>query len=246
MLELGSALDPGRKRIESVNQDAIGILRPDFFNWHSPLLVVADGMGGYRGGEVASQLVVRNISSCYRRSRRDLPPLHVLQDGVILSHKALRKKAAEDANLEKMGSTVVAVVVKGGHIYLVNVGDSRAYIINRQGVRQISFDHSLVGEQIRQGVITEAEGRRHPRRNVLTMSISAQRERLEMYSGIFPWRQKEILVLCSDGLWGPVTEEQIQATVLTLPPRLAAQRLVDLANENHGPDNISVIVARYA
>jgi protein phosphatase len=203
-------------------------------------------MGGYKGGAVASRLVVENILSCYQHARRDLSPLHVLQDGVRLAHKMLRQKAAEDPDLEKMGSTVVATVVKGNQIYLVNVGDSRAYIINRQGVRQISFDHSFVAEQIRQGLISEAQGRTHPRRNVLTMSISAQRERLEMYSGMFPWQQKEILVLCSDGLWGPVTESQIQSAVLELPPRLAAQKLVDLANQNHGPDNISVIVARYS
>lgn len=246
MLELGSALDPGRKRASSENQDSIGIVKSDLFNWHPPLLIVADGMGGYNGGAIASRLVVQHLSAGYLKSRRDISPLHALQAGINTAHFALRQEASKDPNLAQMGSTVVAVVIKKEKIYLANVGDSRAYIINQNEVKQISYDHSLVGEQLRMGLITEAEVRTHPRRNVLSMSLSAQREQVDMFTGMFVWRPKDILVLCSDGLWGPVVEAQIQAVVMEFSPRVAAQKLIDLANTNQGPDNISVIVARYS
>lgn len=246
MLELGSALDLGRKRAGKENQDSIGIVKPGLFNWRPPLLIVADGMGGYQGGALASRLVVQHLSAGYLKTPPTTSPLQALQFGITNAHHALRAEASRDLRLAQMGSTVVAVVIKGENVFLANVGDSRAYIINQNEVKQISYDHSLVGEQLRLGLITEAEVRTHPRRNVLTMSISAQREQVEIFTATFTWKPKDILVLCSDGLWGPVVEPQIQAVVTELPPRLAAQKLVELANSNQGPDNISVIVARYS
>jgi serine/threonine protein phosphatase PrpC len=164
---------------------------------------------------------------------------------VSASLSALKQRASQDPALGRMGSTVVAAVLKGRNIYLINVGDSRAYLVNKQQVRQISYDHSLVGEQLRQGIITEADVRHHPRRNVLSMSISAQREDITTYTNMYEWQSGDRLVLCSDGLWGPVTEPQIQAVVLEYGPQQAAERLVYLANANQGPDNISVIVASF-
>jgi protein phosphatase len=143
-----------------------------------------------------------------------------------------------------MGSTLVAAVIDETHISLINVGDSRAYLINAAGMRQISYDHSLVGEQLRRNFITEAEARSHPRRNVLSMSISAKRDQVDSYRAEVSWQPGDCLVLCSDGVWGPVSERQIQAAALKYAPQAAADRLVALANANQGPDNIAVIVAR--
>lgn len=243
MIEIGSAIDPGRKRIASKNQDSLCVVRPSFFNRRPPLLVIADGMGGYEGGSVASQIVVSSFSDVYQRSSPSLPPLQVMQAGVAAALAAMKQQAARSEALSRMGSTVVAVVIKDGSIHLVNVGDSRAYLINPRQCRQISYDQSLVGELLRQGIIGEEDVRTHPRRNVLNMSISAQRETVSTYSNIFPYQPGDRLVLCSDGLWGPVTEPQIQAVVLEYHPQPAAERLVQLANTNQGPDNISVIVA---
>lgn len=247
MIEIGSALDPGRKRIASKNQDSLCVLRPRLLNlnWGPSLLVVADGMGGYEGGAVASQAVVGSFSQAYRQAKAGAAPLQTLQAGISIALQELKNLATENTVLERMGSTVVAAILKGRSIYLVNVGDSRAYLINDKSVRQISHDHSLVGEQLRQGLITEADVRTHPHRNILSMSISAQREQVDTFTGVFPWQPGDHLVLCSDGLWGPVTEVQIQAVVLEYRPQQAAQKLVALANTNQGPDNIAVIVARH-
>ncbi len=248
MIEIGSALDPGRRRIGKQNQDSLCVIKPSLFYNRPPLLVIADGMGGYEGGAIASQLVVSSFQNAYERDYKHAgsggSPIEMLQSGIEASLSALRQQAAQDDDLSKMGSTVVAAVLKDNNIYLINVGDSRAYLMNDHQVRQLSYDHSLVGEQLRQGIITEADVRHHPRRNVLSMSISAQREDVQAYTCTVAWQPGDFLVLCSDGLWGPVTEAQIQAVVLEYRPQQAADRLVFLANANQGPDNISVIVAR--
>jgi PPM family protein phosphatase len=243
MIEIGSAIDPGRKRIASKNQDSLCVIRPTLFNRRPPLLVVADGMGGYEGGAVASQLVVSSFADVYQRSGPTIPPLQVLQAGVAAALAAMKQQAERDQALSRMGSTVVATVIKERSIHLVNVGDSRAYLINPRQVHQLSYDQSLVGELLRQGIIGEEDVRTHPRRNVLNMSISVQRDQVSTYSSVFEYQPGDRLVLCSDGLWGPVTEPQIQAVVLEYRPQQAAERLVQLANTNQGPDNISVIVA---
>jgi protein phosphatase len=191
-------------------------------------------------------LVISSFSAVYEQSNGRVPPLQLLQAGVTASLHAMRLRASQDVSLVKMGSTVVAAVLKGRNIFLINVGDSRAYLVHERQIRQISYDHSLVGEQLRQGIITEEDVRRHPRRNVLSMSISAQREEITTYTCASEWQPGDVLVLCSDGLWGPVTEPQIQAMVLEYRPQQAADRLVFQANANQGPDNISVIVARYS
>jgi PPM family protein phosphatase len=245
MIEIGSALDTGIRRSGKENQDAICVMRLDESNGEAALLVVADGMGGYDGGAVASRQVIDNFSNAIRNAGGDVDPLQALQTGITSSLQALKQHAKNNPNLLKMGSTVVAAVTQGSKVHLINVGDSRAYLINQHSIRQISFDHSLVGALLRQGQIDEEEARVHPRRNVLSMAISVQREQVESFSTVIDWQPGDVLVLCSDGLWGPVTQGAIQAAVLEFPPQQAAEKLVQLANNNMGPDNISVIVARF-
>ncbi len=244
MFEIGSALDPGRKRSAGKNQDSLCVLKPAN-SGRLPLLVIADGMGGYEGGAIASQLVTSSFADIYQQANDSIPPLQTLEAGVSASLNAIKRYASQNPALAKMGSTVVAVLLKEQTIYLINVGDSRAYLINEKQIRQISYDHSLVGEQLRRGLITADELRSHPRRNVLSMSINAQREAVATYTNVFTWQPGDSVVLCSDGLWGPVADLQIQSAVLEYRPQQAAERLVQLANDNQGPDNISVIVARW-
>lgn len=244
MVEIGSALDPGRRKLNGPNQDSIGVVRPIASLSRAPLLVIADGMGGYAGGAVASRLVVECFSRVYLHSAENADPLQILQTAAQASLQALKDKAGQDDRLARMGSTVVAAIVAEDAVHLLNIGDSRAYLVNRQSIRQISYDHSLVGEQLRRGLITEAQVRVHPRRNVLSASLHAQRTSIDSFVGVFPWQSDDLLVLCSDGLWGPVTEPLMRTAVLQHPPQQAAERLVSLANANFGQDNISVIVAK--
>ena len=143
-----------------------------------------------------------------------------------------------------MGSTVVSAVLEKNILYIGNVGDSRAYIINQGDFRQVSWDHSFVGELVRQGAITPDQAHEHPKRNILTMSITAQRPEIDPYVYKFDLKDSDAVLLCSDGLWGSVSTEQIYTTVMGNRPQKAADMLIEMANNNSGPDNISVIIAR--
>jgi PPM family protein phosphatase len=240
---IGSALDTGLKRRGSQNQDALGLVLPGFFNRRPPLLVIADGMGGYQGGEIASRLVVQTIKKVYCQTELQENPFEVIQKGILAAHQAIRTRGLRNQTLSSMGSTIVVAVLTQDKVYLANVGDSRAYLVNQEGIRLLSYDQSLVGEMVRQGIITPVEARTHPYRNRLNMSISVGRESLEIFTAVFDCKQDDVIVLCSDGLWSTVSEAQLQTVVLELPPQQAAEKLVALANTNQGPDNISVIVA---
>jgi serine/threonine protein phosphatase PrpC len=127
---------------------------------------------------------------------------------------------------------------------LLNIGDSRAYIIRSRKTLQISQDQSWAAAQVRAGVLTEQEARAHPNRNRLTMAITAKRSEIKSYATRLELEPQDIVLLCSDGLWGVVPETLIQAAAIELPPQAAADKLVALANQSKGPDNISVIIAR--
>ena len=244
MLEIGQAIDVGIKRKDSENQDALLVLHGKMVNQHPSLLVVADGMGGYDGGAIASRLVVESFSKTYISSAAEQDFSKILLKCTYEAHKAIIEAGFDNPQLAWMGSTVVSVVIAGGALFLVNVGDSRAYLVNQKEIKQINWDHSLVADEIRKGNLTDKEARFYPQRNVLTMSLSARRYDIEPYLSSQQFNHGDIVVLCSDGLWGPVSEEQIRKTVLKNSPQAAAEKLVQLANQNGGPDNISVIVAR--
>lgn len=250
MVTIGWALDPGIRRRARENQDAIAIHPLEESaavqeNGRPVMLVVADGMGGYEGGAVASSHVVKSFSDIYHRLAESASPLAALEQGMADAHASMRRLAVQEPRLMQMGSTVAAAIIQGSKIYLLNVGDSRVYLISHQAVQQISFDHSYVGEAVRRGFISETDARSYPNRNVLTMAISVQREQVEPFSGVFEWQPGDRLLICSDGLWGSVSEEQIRQVVMALPPQEAANELVRLANANQGPDNIAVIIAQY-
>lgn len=239
--EFGSACEVGRKRRDQPNQDALDIvLAPQ----HPPLLLVADGLGGHRGGTTASQLVIQ----VFRQQFLQTPPpedyLSLLHTCARKAHMAVRVRGAQDAKLGDMGSTIVAAVLGEGQVYLLNVGDSRAYVLRGEKIIQISQDQSWVGEQVRAGLLTPQQALRHPKRNRLSMAITAKRTEIKPYSREFRLKRDDILVLCSDGLWGAIPETLIWAAVNELPPQQAADKLAALANQSGGPDNISVVVAR--
>jgi serine/threonine protein phosphatase PrpC len=244
MLEIGTALDVGLKRKDHENQDSLRVVQPTLFNRKPPLLIVADGMGGYMGGATASKTVVDVMEREYQKARKDTSMIDVLYNAVLSAHRKIHDLAQQKPELGLMGSTVVAAVIDGDMLYLVNVGDSRAYLINPQRIQQINWDHSLLADEIRNKRLTLEEARDYPHKNVLTMSLSAQRNEIEPFTMQHRLENNEHLLLCSDGLWGVVTEAQIQAVVLQFPAQRAADKLVQMANANQGPDNISIIIAR--
>ncbi|MBR6089622.1 MAG: serine/threonine-protein phosphatase [Anaerolineaceae bacterium] len=243
---IGAATDPGIKRKNKPNQDSIGVVPYDPEDAKNPLLILADGMGGYSGGEVASSLAVSVISSIYQDGLTDPGRIgSLLEECICEAHKAISKRSEENEMLSSMGSTIVLASPGPDSVWVANVGDSRAYLISPNGqIRQISYDHSLVMDQVRAGIITENEAQVHPRRNVLTMSLSGKRSTVTPYVAEIPWQEGDYVLICSDGLWGTVSEAQIGYIVTSLEPQDAAEKLIRMANFNQGPDNISVLIVR--
>ena len=248
MLTVGSFSHAGLKRKDHPNQDAFETCLPGLFNPHPPLFIVADGMGGYNGGEIASQLVVKTIKEFYRHQPRGSADIQtILKKAIFKAHEAVINYAFEHEAMIQMGSTVVVAVIVEKKLYLGNVGDSRAYLINRKEIKSVSYDHSLVAELVRSGIVSPEEARVHPRKNVLSMSISAQRQTIEPYLAemeIDP--DEDQLLLCTDGLWGVVPEKEIQETVIHMAPQRAGRQLIDLANHYQGPDNITAVLVKMA
>jgi serine/threonine protein phosphatase PrpC len=243
--EFGVACDIGRKRKSEPNQDTVKVVLPNPGEpWHPPLLLVADGMGRYFGGAIASQSVVRTFGQVFKQAEHPANYPLLLDRCVQAAHQEVRAQGAKDEKLAHMGSTLVAVVLNGPHLYSLNVGDSRAYILRNKIMRQVSEDHSWAMAQIRAGVLSEQEARSHPSRNRLLMAITAKRTEVKSHKAAEMLEPYDVILLCSDGLWGVVPESLIFATANELPPQAAADKLVKLANNSKGPDNISVIIAR--
>lgn len=243
--EFGFASDVGRKRKGEPNQDTAEVILPDAGgNWHPPLLIVADGLGKHFGGAIASQLVVQTFKREFKQSKHPANYILLMEKCARQAHNALRMRGIKEPKLANMGSTIVAVALDEQRLYLLNVGDSRAYIMRGNDIKQISQDQSWVAEQVRAGILTEQEARTHPNRNRLNMAITAKRPEIIPYSSEEKMGNNDIIVLCSDGLWGVIPETLIWSAVSELPPQVAARKLITLANNSQGPDNISVIIAR--
>ena len=225
-IEVGSALDIGRVREK--NDDSI-LVDP-------PLYIVADGMGGHRGGDVASQLALETIEELASEGRGTLP------DHVRGANRAVWDRSVEDERLSGMGTTLTAAQVDGATALIAHVGDSRAYLLREGKLRQLTTDHTLVERMVKSGEITEAEADVHPHKNVLTRALGTDEE-VEVDEDTIALLDGDRLLLCSDGLTGMVTEDQIQAILENSDqPQQAADRLVKAANRAGGIDNISVVV----
>lgn len=227
-LRHGGVTDTGNVR--AVNQDQ---LLAD-----GDLVAVADGMGGHRAGEVASRLAVETLRDAFVAD----PTAEGLVAAVHAANAAVWERSESDLDLRGMGTTLVAVALVGASLAVVNVGDSRAYLLQDGRLRRLTSDHSLVAELVRAGQISEDEARTHPRRNILTQVIGAAPE-LEPYVGEAVPQRGARLLLCSDGLFNELDEPQIAAILAAEPdPTDAAARLVAAAKQAGGTDNITALV----
>ena len=236
---------PGVRRRQRPNEDAILLLAPEGEeqNHWPPLIAVADGMGGYGGGALASQTVLQTLADFYRQNAGQMPWEQLLETAIQEAHQEVRRQGVQQ-QLPDMGCTLVAALLFPRHFIVANIGDSRAYVLREGRLVQVTQDHSVVAQLVREGEITEYEALHHPHRNRLTQSISARRPSVHPDIQQEPWNPDDQILLCSDGLWGVVPESVLQEILRDLPPEESVQRLVALANHFQGPDNISVIVAR--
>jgi protein phosphatase len=240
--------DVGRKR--SHNEDSY-LIDDDL-----RLYVVADGMGGHAGGGTASRIAVETIDREIRSSWKsresaflsqagleDSPLPDVLRSAVEEAHGAIFRAAQDDLRLQGMGTTVISLLVKDDHALFAHVGDSRAYLVRGDLIQQISEDHSWVNEQIKAGMITPEEARHSRYKNVITRSVGFEEEVKVDVMGLVA-EPGDTFLLCSDGLANMVEDPELRDAVKKFPLEELPQRLIDLANERGGDDNITVIVVR--
>ena len=231
-MNIASRTDIGLVR--SSNQDALLICAEK----HA-LYGVADGMGGHNAGDVASRMTVQLLPKMLKGSR---PQEKKLRSAVEMVNKLIFNEQRKDASLNGMGTTLTVLWEDEDRLLLAHVGDSRAYCLHEGKLQQVSEDHSVVGELVRNGVLTEEQARVHPFRNVITRAVGTERD-IEVDVTVLEKVPGDLYLLCSDGLYEYVTNEQMQDILLEMPLEQAADELLRLALKGGGGDNITVLIA---
>ena len=206
------------------------------------LLIVADGMGGHRGGATASRLATETVKAQYLGSDTN-DVASALQDSLTRANARVYSESQANAELRGMGTTTSALVVREGDAWFGHVGDSRIYLIRGGEIRQLTDDHSLVATMVREGLLTSEEAENHPRRNVLQRSLGVSEEVEVDVRGPLQVQEGDVFVLCSDGLHGVVKLDEI-LEVAQMPIAQAASEYVRRALDRGAPDNVTVIVAK--
>jgi PPM family protein phosphatase len=236
-MKLRHSADTDVGKTRDHNEDSFGVGAAEQAERLGDLLVVCDGMGGHAAGEVASKIGVETILSIYYGEASE-DRAHVLEQAFEQANEQIYARGNGS-----MGTTGVAALLLHDALHIANVGDSRAYLIRDGEIRQISRDHSFVGDQVAAGLITADQARSSPHRNVITRALGYQ-------SGVtvdlfrWPLQIDDIIVLCSDGLHGLVTDAEIARIAGEATPDDAVHQLIDLANSRGGTDNITVAIAQ--
>jgi serine/threonine protein phosphatase PrpC len=205
------------------------------------LVVVADGMGGHMAGEVASQTAVNTVAVVYQRAQGT--PGEALDEAFREAHKSIRKLAAENQAMMGMGTTCTALAIVGNEAWAAHVGDSRLYLVRGDDIYQLTEDHTAIMELVRQGLLTFEEGEHHEERNLLVRAMGTKPE-----LSIMRWpepmdvRPKDAFLVCSDGLHNLVNDSEMMAVVKAAPPKEACRKLIQMAKQRGGYDNITVAV----
>jgi protein phosphatase len=232
-----------RGSVRERNEDYYGIFDPETEELKEKrglLVVVTDGMGGHFAGEEASRMVVEVMGEIYY-SRPEDTALEALD---YAFREANRRVFDHVGNGKKgtAGTTCTSIVLFQDIFHIAHAGDSRAYIVRDGRMRQLTEDHSVVGEMVQRGLIDREEAARHPRRNVLTRAVGLHGEVVpDIYEAI-PLEKGDKLLLCTDGLFSMVTEDVIESTVIGNEPQQACKGLIDEAKKNGGEDNITAVV----
>ena len=248
----GGLTDIGMLREE--NQDHLGDFEPaSSARMLGRLLIVADGVGGHRGGRVASGMAVETLAEAYFSEENEvtLSPgsAPTIEDRLVRSFRETNDRifarAQQDPAVHGMASTCTALVLYAGRVFVAHLGDSRAYLVRDGRIRQLTTDHSLVQERVDAGLLTAEEARTHADRNIITRSLGFEPEiEPEVLKPPIAIQPGDRYVLSTDGLHGVVTDDEIAEAVQRFEPAEACHRLVAAANASGGPDNITVQVLR--
>jgi len=233
-LVFAAATDVGRMREN--NEDS--------YLSSKPVAAVADGMGGHSAGEVASAIAIEELATLGDRGpwENETAATDDLKQAILRANRRIREMAAGDRKLNGMGTTLVALLEDGDMVHVANVGDSRGYLLRQGELSQVTVDHSLVQELVDDGRLSPEDAERHPQRSVITRALGIDPE-VEFDLFTYKLQVGDRLLLCSDGLSDVVEPKQIRNVLLRVrDAQKAARQLVTVANEQGGPDNITVIV----
>jgi PPM family protein phosphatase len=244
-VELASLSDVGCQREN--NEDRYSYWEPanDLeFPIKGRLAIVADGMGGYEGGQEASRIAVEAIEEVYANGALGNPRSWLLE-GFQAAHQRIQGYADKYPDLQGMGTTSTAMALIDHQLYYAHVGDSRLYLVRGSSISRLTHDHSYVSRLVENGVLRAEEAESHPQRHILTAALGAgasvtpdcPAEPVKLEPG-------DVLVLCTDGLWGLLTESEIQTAVAGKTAAEICDHLVDTAKRRGGPDNITMQVLR--
>ncbi len=208
------------------------------------LAVIADGMGGYEGGQEASRLAVETVREVYSDVVRDDPHVALLE-AFARAHERIQAYAAQHTELHGMGTTCTALVIRDRQLHFAHVGDSRLYLLRDAQISRLTRDHSYVGRLVESGLVRAEDAEKHPQRHILTAALGAGVEvAVESPQQGMALHGADGLLLCTDGLWGVVSDQELEKSVTTNTPAEACAALVKLALQRGGPDNITVQVLR--
>ena len=236
--------DVGRNR--DLNEDSYNAFTAQ--DGKAYIFIVADGMGGANAGEVASRMAVELFTKKMKKlNYGKMTPVMIrsaMIEAVESANEKIYKKASGNKNLSGMGTTIVAAVLTNDKLIVANVGDSRAYVSSKNNIEAVTQDHSFVHDLFLHGAITASEEKNHPNKNILTRAVGVD-EKIEVDAFIYDFPKDSVLLLCSDGLTNMIDDLPMQRIVRRNRnmDKLSA-RLVTVANEKGGKDNITVIVAR--
>jgi len=242
-IELAGLSDVGCQRKN--NEDRYSYWEPvsdEEFRRKGRLAIVADGMGGYEGGQEASGIAVETVEEVYAGTLND-DPRSLLNAGFRAAHQRIQEQASKNLVLHGMGTTCTAIALLGNTLHFAHVGDSRLYLVRDGSISALTRDHSYVNRLLEDGILSAEEAESHPQRHILTAALGSAEVFPEMSPEPMSLEKDDVLVLCTDGLWGAVAESELKSAVAR-PPLQACKDLVALAKQRGGPDNITVQVLK--
>ncbi len=231
---LGIETDVGNKR--TFNEDSVGYYEEEDFG----IFVIADGMGGHNAGEVASKIAIDTIIEYVINHQKDRSEEEILNEAILSANRKIYRESLLNESCNGMGTTLVGAFVRGNNLTMVNIGDSRGYILKDGQLVKVTKDHSLVQELLDNGTITNEEAKNHPNKNVITRALGTNPVVTADYYSL-DIRGVSKILLCSDGLTNEVSEEDI-FRILQGYDGNQCMELINMSKKNGGRDNISIII----